>query len=239
MSNNLATLTKSHNIVALKKRAKREQIKEIVFDEYARKDFLTGFHKRKVQQKEEAKRKAREREKNERLEARREKRRMLAEKAAQNAEEVERAYGAIVDGDDESTVFSEQDKGKQRAAEVEDEYEDEEQLATVTIVEDFDPHELLHGPQNVRVHQDVVAEDSDGPPISTSARHTSTRLGAQMPSSSKKPQSRVAKKPKEIKYQTQVARKIERAKQRRRSTEKAERAGGKAARRKGSKRNQR
>ena len=181
---------------------------------------------------------------------------MLAEKAAQNAEEVERAYGAIVDGDgtsiltshlitqhivfsDESAVFSEQDKGKQRAAEVEDEYEDEEQLATVTIVEDFDPHELLHGPQNVRVHQEVVAEDSDGPPISTSARHTSTRLGAQTPSSSKKPQSRVAKKPKEIKYQTQVARKIERAKQRRRSTEKAERAGGKAARRKSSKRNQR
>ena len=35
-------------------------------------DFLSGFHKRKVQQKEESRRKARERERQERLEARRE-----------------------------------------------------------------------------------------------------------------------------------------------------------------------
>ena len=33
---NLAVLTKSHNIIAAKKRAKKEQIKEVVFDEDAR-----------------------------------------------------------------------------------------------------------------------------------------------------------------------------------------------------------
>ena len=36
MSSNLALLTQSHNIVASKKRQKREQIKEIAFDESAR-----------------------------------------------------------------------------------------------------------------------------------------------------------------------------------------------------------
>ena len=88
-SSNLAVLTKSHNIIAAKKKAKKEQLKEIVFDDAARRwtrsffaqllpltllfrEFLTGFHKRKVQKKEEAKKKAKEREKQERLEARRE-----------------------------------------------------------------------------------------------------------------------------------------------------------------------
>ena len=35
-ASNLAVLTKSHNIIASKKRAKKEQIKEIVFDDAAR-----------------------------------------------------------------------------------------------------------------------------------------------------------------------------------------------------------
>lgn len=88
-SSNLATLTHSHRIVAAKRRAKKEQIKEIVFDDAARRyvlqgydsvdipdggtrEFLTGFHKRKLQKKEVAKKKALERERHERLEAKRE-----------------------------------------------------------------------------------------------------------------------------------------------------------------------
>lgn len=88
-SSNLAVLTSSHKIIAAKRRAKKEQIKEIVFDDTARRyvlrlheldaltdckprEFLTGFHKRKLAKKEAAKTKALEREKQERLEARRE-----------------------------------------------------------------------------------------------------------------------------------------------------------------------
>ena len=86
---NLSTLTNSHKIVAAKRRAKKEQIKEIIFDDAARRyvpqvcesrgspegrerEFLTGFHKRKLQKKEAAKKKALERERQERLEAKRE-----------------------------------------------------------------------------------------------------------------------------------------------------------------------
>ena len=80
----------------------------------APREFLTGFHKRKVQKKEDSKKKREEREKQERLEMRREvrtrscprrqnpvliyrvqNRRTLAERAAQNAAEVEAAYGAV------------------------------------------------------------------------------------------------------------------------------------------------
>jgi ribosomal RNA-processing protein 17 len=78
-------------------------------------EFLTGFHKRKVAKKEEAIKKAKLREKQERLDTRREvclssllfyhfqkfnrfnkHRRALAERAAQNAAEVEKAYGATI-----------------------------------------------------------------------------------------------------------------------------------------------
>ena len=124
---NLSVLTQSHKAVAAKKRAKKEQIKEIVFDDDARRyvhtcnhaflkkmrtmfvrffafalylcffhlralnaltrvigavtdcdhfsicsEFLTGFHKRKVEKKDALKKRAIDREKQERLETRRE-----------------------------------------------------------------------------------------------------------------------------------------------------------------------
>ncbi|TFK54003.1 hypothetical protein OE88DRAFT_1611534, partial [Heliocybe sulcata] len=94
-STNLSALTQSHRIASLKKRAKREQVKEVVFDEDARKEFLTGFHKRKLAKKEAAKKKAIDREKQERREQRLEHRRALAEQARSNAKEVEKAYGGV------------------------------------------------------------------------------------------------------------------------------------------------
>lgn len=86
---NIAVLTRAHSVVAAKKRAKREQIKEVLFDDDARRhlfrssfsvtalttphrEFLTGFHKRKLAKAEAARAKAKEREKQERLETRRE-----------------------------------------------------------------------------------------------------------------------------------------------------------------------
>ncbi|CAL1707443.1 unnamed protein product [Somion occarium] len=229
MSSNLSVLTKSHKIIASKKRARREQIKEVVFDDDARREFLTGFHKRKVEKKENAKKKAQEREKQERLEARREKRKMLAEQAVQNAQEVEKAYGAIIDGEDDSgtALPATRSKGKQKA-EIEDEYEDEEQLATVTVVEDFDPEALLHAPVPTSKRTDVDGTDRS----SLSRRQPEVKPKSHVTPSVdvKKTHAKVAKKAKDIKYQTKSARNAERTKQRRRKVEKAERAGGKASR---------
>lgn len=88
---NLSVLTRSHTVVAAKKRFKRTEVKEVLFDEDARRqairtavctraltfiviprEFLTGFHKRKLEKKEVAKTKALAREKLQRQEARRE-----------------------------------------------------------------------------------------------------------------------------------------------------------------------
>ncbi|KAI1791294.1 nucleolar protein 12-domain-containing protein [Ganoderma leucocontextum] len=234
---NLANLTKSHNIVAAKKKAKREQIKEIVFDDDARWEFLTGFHKRKVQKKEAAKKKAQERDKQERLETRREHRKLLAEQARKNAQAAERACGGVVDEGSDSEwdgIGSTASKGKGRANEEdEEEYEDEEQLATVTVVEEFDPDSIIHGTQPApKLHND--GDNSvEGPPDSRSRAKTKPA------NQDAKAKVKTAAKAKDIKYQTGAARKAERQKQRTRKLEKAERAGGKGSRRKGGSRGKR
>ncbi|KAK0461191.1 nucleolar protein 12-domain-containing protein [Desarmillaria tabescens] len=224
MASNLAVLTQSHTVVAAKKRAKREQIKEIIFDDNARREFLTGFHKRKLAKAEAARKKAAEREKQQRQEVRREQRRMLRERAAENAAQVESAYGAIIgpyinENEEEEwhgiAELSDKQKGKQK----EQEYEDERHLATVAVVEDFDPDTLIHGPP-----KPAPSVPSELPP---------TTVPRTKPLSKSKVKSKV-------RYQTKGARRVEQTKQHARRREKAELAGGKAARRgKGSKGNRR
>ncbi|KAL0577312.1 hypothetical protein V5O48_004668 [Marasmius crinis-equi] len=213
---NLHLLTNSHSLVASKKRAKREQVKEVLFDEHARREFLTGFHKRKVAKADAARKKAAEREKQERLETRREQRRMLKQQAAENAAQVEKAYGATLSDEAEWTGIS---ATPDDHIEEEQEYEDEEVLATVAVVEDFDPDALLHGPSTSKLTAESQTSSSRPPP----------------PSAPSRPKSETPKKlkPKKIRYETKGARKAEKTKQRARRTEKAELAGGKASRRKG------
>ncbi|KAG7098647.1 hypothetical protein E1B28_000563 [Marasmius oreades] len=220
-SSNLHLLTHSHSVVASKKKAKRNQVKEVVFDEHARLEFLTGFHKRKVAKAEAARKKAAEREKQERLETRREQRRMLKQQAAENAAQVEQAYGALLPDDPEWKGIS-QTPNDSDQMEREQEFADDEVLATVAIVEDFDPDALLHGPKDDAERPKSTLPPPPQPP------QTTTREKRYI-NSQKKP------KPKKIRYETKEARKAERSKQRARRTQKAELAGGKAGRLKGKK----
>ncbi|KAG2146469.1 nucleolar protein 12-domain-containing protein [Suillus bovinus] len=224
MNSNIAILTQSHRAVAAKKRDKRNQVKEIIFDDDARREFLTGFHKRKVAKKEEAIKKAKLREKQERLDTRREHRRALAERAAQNAAEVEKAYGATIDDSDneDERLGSSGNEGDQ---EIHGEYEGEEQLATVTVVEDFDPATFLHSPP---MTGSAPADRSDAP-SPTSVKPKGKEKAQNDPLKSKR-KVKKNEKTKSVKYQTKAARLAERSKQRVRRTEKAERAGGKSAR---------
>ncbi|PPQ63470.1 hypothetical protein CVT24_005127 [Panaeolus cyanescens] len=218
MSSNYHLLTKSHNLIAAKKKAKRDQVKEVLFDDEARREFLTGFHKRKLAKAEAARNKAKEREKQERLQLRREQRQMLREKAIQNAAQVESAYGAIIGDDDDDEEWSGIDNSQSVNRQHDEEYENEETLATVTIVEDFDPDTIIHGPPKSENTSEVALP-----------RPQST-IG---PSPKKGPIESAKKKKvreKKIRYQTKDARKREQVKQRARRTEKAERAGGKASR---------
>lgn len=124
-------------------------------------------------------------------------------------------------------------KGKERAEEKEEEYEDEEQLATVTVVEDFDPEALLHGPD---IPRNVEEETSLSTLPPTTSRTQKTRSSQErnggIPTAMKKIRGKASTKPKDIKYQTKSDRKSERSKQQKRRTEKAQLAGGKASRKK-------
>jgi ribosomal RNA-processing protein 17 len=222
MTSNIKSLTQSHKVIRAKKKQKREQIPAIAFDEDARREFLTGFHKRKLAKKEEGKKKALAREKQEHLEARREKRRILAEQAVQNAAKVEEAYGGFVQDvgsdDEEWNGIASNDAA---GLEQEREYSDEEQLATVTIVEDFDPSTLIHGP----APPEPQAEPPSLPP--PPPRRGGERV-RDVEGRSKRKNATTTKK---VRYETKAARRETQAKQRARRTEKAELAGGKAARR--------
>ena len=292
----MATLTNSHRIVAAKRRAKKEQIKEIIFDDAARRyvpqgydpvdipdgrtrEFLTGFHKRKLQKKEAAKKKALERERQERLEAKREVglHPYMSDLADSHHTFIETTNACgkscaersrcrkglrrswcvrladwwqtptnFAPVSEEETDAGEEwggisksgsaDKGKGK--QMEEEYEYEEQVATVTVVEDFDPDELIHGPQAARKLSPTSdehgagasAEDTISASRSQEFQHNQSTV-ANPPATVVRTRTKL--KPKEIKYQTNAARKADKLKQRRRKVEKAERAGGKASRRSG------
>jgi hypothetical protein len=96
-----------------------------------------------------------------------------------------------------------------------EEYEDEEVLATVTVVEDFDPDRVIHGPR--------IKKEPAPPPLINDPPPTTIKP--------KRDKSNNKVKAKKVRYGTKEARKAERTKQKTRRTEKAELAGGKAARR--------
>jgi ribosomal RNA-processing protein 17 len=233
MASNVDLLTQSYKVVKAKKRTKLGQANAVVFDEDARREFLTGFHKRKLAKKEDSKKRAQTREREERLEARREQRRMLAEQAAENAAKVEEAYGGFaqhVESDQESwTGIASPSSSSAAATNVEremgqreHEYSDEEQLATVTVVEDFDPSLILH----------YSATTPDAPPLPPPPPPSARSLSSREKASASRNDDGLAAKNSKVRYETKAARKATRATQRARRTEKAERAGGKAARKK-------
>jgi hypothetical protein len=114
--------------------------------------------------------------------------------------------------------------GQERAAE----YSDEEQLATVTVVEDFDPSSLIHGTTTPSPrHQEPPPARSPLP--GKASRGIGEVGGGETQGLASKRKNVQVKK---VRYETKAARRTAQAKQRKRRTEKAERAGGKAARKK-------
>ncbi|KAF9507864.1 hypothetical protein BS47DRAFT_272802 [Hydnum rufescens UP504] len=132
-------------IAAKQKTKSKDELKEIVFDDNARRDFLTGFNKRNLLKKEAKIARAKEKQRTERLELRRQ-RRELTERAIRNHEAVESSYrnankdwGPTSHPQDEQVAF-----------------EDEDHFATVTVVQDFNLQEgpvgiALRGPETNRL----------------------------------------------------------------------------------------
>jgi len=111
-------------------------------------------------------------------------------------------------------------------------YSDEEQLATVTVVEDFDPSALLHGAAAASEGHHERASTSPPPPHPHPHPPRRGKVEGENEwgsATSKGKRNGVATK---VRYETKAARRATRATQHARRTEKAERAGGKAMRKK-------
>lgn len=208
---------------------------------------MTGFHKRKLAKAEVARSKAKERERQERLQARREvcspflyplsilirlpakanATRAGHSKCCASRKSLRRNNRFLslrsVYFSRSDTIADDEDEEWQgvRTENQDNEYEDEETHATVTIIEDFDPDAIIHG--------------SPKPPTPSIPSPTSRPEAKPLQTLTSKKTlhgSKTNVKPKEqkVRYETKDARRREQMKQRARRTEKAELAGGKAAR---------
>ncbi|KAI1367408.1 nucleolar protein 12-domain-containing protein [Xylaria arbuscula] len=129
-----------------KKRKRHHTVEEIKFDDDARAEYLTGFHKRKLQRAKHAQEQAAERARQERIEARkqiREDRKRQVEEHVQSVNDAlqQAAQAGYIDSEgDESSDDSaeewggfEDTSGQQNAIDHEEEYIDEDRYTTVTV----------------------------------------------------------------------------------------------------------
>ncbi|ORX33722.1 nucleolar protein 12-domain-containing protein [Kockovaella imperatae] len=163
---NIELLTEQHKYVQKARKARAEQIESIKFDDDARREWLSGFSKRKKAKVEEKRARAIERDKQAHKEERRHAREELKKKAAENVRNVRLAMG-LPTGDDEEMASGDESSNEGPAVPLEDEYEDDDQIATVTITEDFDPS--IPGPSTRKFGSPSSDEEGD--------EHRSGQLG--------------------------------------------------------------
>jgi len=150
-------------------------------------------------------------------------RQMLAEQAAKNAAQVEAAYGGEPANEEDT-----QGPGSGEDM-IQEEYENEEQVATVTVVEDLDIDALIHAeppsecpnPDPSPVQHQHRTRHPEG-----RAKRLKSPTTANTPGTSKKKSTSTRK----IRYETKAGRLAEKKKQHARKLEKAARAGAKQSR---------
>ncbi|KAJ2808612.1 hypothetical protein H4R20_000771 [Coemansia guatemalensis] len=134
MPNNSTALTRGQRVYAKKRKAKRAQVEEVVFDPTARHSFLTGFHKRKVQRREHAVAEAKAYERQEKLDMRRERREQLKDQFTEKLLFQKNYYSPLLPSAD--TDESSDSEGEDKDVEV---LEGDSSVTTVTVTKEFDP----------------------------------------------------------------------------------------------------
>ena len=118
-------------------------------------------------------------------------------------------------------MYNEHDEQEQteEQEEIAEEYQDTEHLATVTVVEDFDPHALIHGPPKQPGHIVPGPKTMSKPAPKPKTNNKAEKL----------------KRKGKTRYQTKDASRLERTKQRARRTKKEAHARDQDTRKKGKK----
>ncbi|KAL8802101.1 MAG: hypothetical protein Q9182_004045 [Xanthomendoza sp. 2 TL-2023] len=218
----------SRHVAPIKKRRKGEPvIEEITFNFDDREEYLTGFHKRKLQRIKHAREEALKKERQERVSSRkalRENRRADLEK------HVEAVNAAVRDAED--TISAERSDDEQEESwegleepvkvDHEDDYSDEDKHTVVTVEAVDVSHEGLQ-----TRHESLHGEGDDPPAIKNMELHKGKALDAgtektnmdQRSRSNESLEKQPKKKKKKFRYESKAERKVTRMK---------ERSGGKA-----------
>ncbi|WVR05403.1 hypothetical protein IAU60_002418 [Kwoniella sp. DSM 27419] len=219
---NVALLTEGADYIRRAKKARREQVEEIKFDDEARREWLSGFSKRKKAKADEKRARAKERDHQAHLDERRKARAELRQKAAENMKSVRRAMGLdeVSDaGEDDSDADGLPEAGPSRPKEAfeEAEFSDEDQLATVTIMEDFDPSSV----QAFQAGRSSTSPQPEGSAAAGSAAAKPKRTVPLLPPSSGRAQKarKALEKKKEEKKERKKSTSMETASERRKGRE--------------------
>lgn len=215
------------------KRRKTVKVEEIQFDENARQDYLSGFHKRKLERIKRAQNEAAKKEHAEKLELRRQVRQQRKDEALRHAETVNTMLGGA-DGNlcdterskDGETGDSEAEGGEAASQHInhEEQYLDEDRHTTVTVeAVDISKEGLTAIPVDQNEEDDADGAEAAG-------RHKNSSVSAQLVSkgrsstagrqaNGKEGRSRTGpssakKRKKAFRYETKAERKMEKVKQR-------------------------
>ncbi|KAJ9095996.1 hypothetical protein QFC21_005359 [Naganishia friedmannii] len=216
---NVALLTEGASYIRRANKAGRGEpvVEKVVFDDDARREYLTGFSKRKKAKIEEKRERAKKKDHEDHLAMRRKAREDLKQRARENFISVRRAMGLpeLVEEEADEGIFSDSEgaasqKGKGKAmetgtgdveeeegSEVEVEYQDDDQHAVVTITDDFDEDLGLGVSSGTsrkrkagdRDDDDNLSDDGDEQNDSTSDRKSRSAVPL-MPASSRKQQKK-------------------------------------------------
>ncbi|RCH83313.1 hypothetical protein CU097_002736 [Rhizopus azygosporus] len=134
---NTDILSAGSKIYAKKRKAKQETVEYVEFDPEKRQEYLTGFHKRKLERKNKTKEKYAKLAKEEKLRSRREAREERQRLADKNVQEMAAMLRVGIDEPDHFEDEDEEEKGEEKKDPVVKEFKSETSLTTVTVIEDL------------------------------------------------------------------------------------------------------
>ncbi|VBB75688.1 Putative ribosomal RNA-processing protein [Podospora comata] len=147
-----------------KKRKVQHAVEEVTFDRTAREEYLTGFHKRKLERKKHAQQIAEQKAREERIETRkqiREERKQALEEHVQTIQQILREAEAAGTGtagkdgeEDEEWGGLSDDEVVEAPIDMEEEYIDEDKYTTVTVEAVSVDRDGLHKPKAVSSDDD-------------------------------------------------------------------------------------
>ncbi|KAF2221800.1 nucleolar protein 12-domain-containing protein [Elsinoe ampelina] len=198
------------------KRRKVEPVEQVTFDPDARQEYLTGYHKRKVQRANHAREIAQKKDREEKIVNRRELREQRKREAEERVEQVNAFMRAQADSDNQAGADTEQNGEQDEEAEVfegfgdapavsgQDEYVDEDKYTTVVVKELDDIRDYESGEEEAE--GDEKPEDEEGTVDQKSGKKSWTK---------KRPLNDKTKKKKkrDFRYESKVERRTERKKQ--------------------------